>query len=393
MLTAYKAVVRKDHSFSTFGFGILGRLPLAMNTVSLVFLISSVRNSFALAGLASSCYTLSGAFAGPRIGRLADQKGTRKVLIPVTLLNLIFIVGILTLGEKSTVALLVSSALAGATFPNFGSYTRTRWSRSLTDERELSAALSLESVLDETAFVVGPALAGFLFSWKGSHSPLIGGVIFLLIAGFGLSFTSKDHEGHPQPAEKNGGLLRIPYMKTLLATLVCIGITFGAQYVVILAVAREGGRAADGGLWVGLNPIGSTVAGLLYGFIHWKISAAKRLSAALLVMSLGTSGLVLFHNYDTIILWLIIAGVAIAPSLIAANERLKEIVPVHRLNEAFSLLGASISMGITIGASASGVLVSHVGGWHGFDLMLGATFLAFSVSLIGIRGKKMERQN
>ena len=219
---------------------------------------------------------------------------------------------------------------------------------------------------------------------------MIGGVVFLLIAGFGLSLTSTDHEGHVQPEGKHGGLLKIPYIKPLLATLVCIGITFGAQYVVILAVAREGGRAAEGGLWVGLNPIGSTVAGFAFGFIHWKISAAKRLSASLLIMALGTSGLVIFHSYDTIILWLIIAGVAIAPALISANERLKELVPVHRLNEAFSLLGASISMGITIGASLSGILVSHVGGWHGFDFMLGATVLAFLVSIIGIRGKKVE---
>ena len=47
-------------------------------------------------------------------------------------------------------------------------------------------------------------------------------------------------------------------------------------------------------------------------------------------------------------------------------------------------------MGITIGASLSGILVSHVGGWHGFDFMLGATVLAFLVSIIGIRGKKVE---
>jgi len=72
-------------------------------------------------------------------------------------------------------------------------------------------------------------------------------MIFLLIAGFGLSLTSTDHEGHIQPEGKHGGLLKIPYVKPLLATLVSIGITFGAQYVVILAVAREGGRAAEGG--------------------------------------------------------------------------------------------------------------------------------------------------
>lgn len=385
MLDAYKNVLKKDHTRSTFGFGIVGRVPLAMNTVALVFLISTVRGSFALAGIASSCYTIAGAIVGPRIGRMADIKGTRKVLIPVTILNVIAITGILTLGEKNTVALLICSALAGGTFPNFGSYTRTRWSRSLTDSRELSAALSLESVLDETAFVVGPALAGFLFSWGGSHSPLIGGIVFLIIGGFGLALTSTDHGGHPQPDEEHGGLLRIPYVKSLLATLICIGLTFGAQYVVILAVAKEGGRAADGGLWVGLNPIGSTVMGLIYGFIHWKVSAAKRLTISLFVMSVGTLGLVLFQSYDTIILWLIIAGLGIAPALISANQRMKDLIPVHRLNEAFSMLGASISFGITIGATASGILVSHVGGWHGFDFMFGATVLALFVSMFGLK--------
>lgn len=383
--------MKHERSLSTFGYGIIGRLPLAMNTVALVFLVSSTRNSFALAGVASACYTLSGAFMGPRIGRLVDVKGTRKVLIPVTILNTIAILSILYC-EKHTILLLIFCALAGSTFPNFGSFTRTRWSRSVKDDRVLGAALSLESVLDEVAFVVGPALAGFLFSWRGAHYPFYGGLLFLLIAGFGLAFTSIDHGGHPQPTVKHGGLLRIPYVKSLLATLVCVGMTFGAQYVVILAVAKEGHRAADGGLWVGLNPIGSTVIGLIYGFVHWKISSAKRLTASLLLMSLGTSGLVLFHTYTTIIFWLIIAGLGIAPSLISANARLKELVPVHRLSEAFSLLGASLSLGITIGASVSGVLVSHFGGWHGFDFMLGATVLAFLVSTIGIRGKITENR-
>ena len=385
MFEAYKSVLKKDHSKSTFGFGIVGRIPLAMNTVALVFFISTVRGSFALAGLASSCYTIAGALVGPRIGRLADLRGTRKVLLPVSIANVFAVVGVLTLGEKNTFALLLFSALAGGTFPNFGSYTRTRWSRSLTNERHLSAALSLESVLDETAFVIGPALAGFLFAWGGAHSPLLSGVVFLLVGAIGLAITSNDHDLKNEVEEEHGGLLRIPYVKSLLATLICIGLTFGAQYVVILAVAKEGGRAAEGGLWVGLNPIGSTIMGVLYGFIHWKISAAKRLTVSLVLMSCGTLGLVIFKNYQTIILWLIIAGLGIAPALISANQRLKDLIPVNRLNEAFSMLGASISFGITIGATLSGMLVSHFGGWHGFDFMFGATVLALVVSTFGLR--------
>ena len=143
--------------------------------------------------------------------------------------------------------------------------------------------------------------------------------------------------------------------------------------------------SSDLGLWVGLNPIGSTIMGVLYGFIHWKISAAKRLTVSLVLMSCGTLGLVIFKNYQTIILWLIIAGLGIAPALISANQRLKDLIPVNRLNEAFSMLGASISFGITIGATLSGILVSHFGGWHGFDFMFGATVLALVVSTFGLR--------
>jgi len=63
--------MRKPHAPSTFGFGILGRVPMAMNTVAIVFLVSDVRDSFALAGLTSAFYTLAGAVVSPRIGKLA----------------------------------------------------------------------------------------------------------------------------------------------------------------------------------------------------------------------------------------------------------------------------------------------------------------------------------
>jgi len=69
--------MRKPHALSTIGFGALGRIPMAMNTVAIVFLVSDVRDSFALAGLTSAFYTMSGAILSPRIGKLADQFGTR----------------------------------------------------------------------------------------------------------------------------------------------------------------------------------------------------------------------------------------------------------------------------------------------------------------------------
>lgn len=364
---------------------MVGRIPVAMNTVALVFLISTVRDSFLLAGIASSIYTLCGAIVGPRIGRRADRIGTRPVLLPITFINISSILAIVYFSSRSIPLLLIFSALAGASMPSFGSYTRTRWSRSIEDKRELGVALSLESVADETAFVIGPALAGFLFALYGPDSPLLAGLLFTLAGGIGLAITSFDHHRSAVHEEIHGGLLKITYVKSLLASLVALGLLFGSNFVVILAVAKENGRAADGGLWVGLYPIGSLVAGLVYGFIHWKSRSALRYTLALAFMTLSTSAILFFQDIDTIAFFIILSGIGIAPTLIAANEQLKELVPLRRLNEAFSLLGASLQIGITLGSALSGALVDRFGGWKGFYFMTAATLLATLLSAIGIK--------
>jgi MFS family permease len=371
--------MRKPHALSTIGFGALGRIPMAMNTVAIVFLVSDVRDSFALAGLTSAFYTMSGAILSPRIGKLADQFGTRSVLLPVTAINAVATLGLLYFIDHSTIGLLLLAAVCGATFPNLSSYTRTRWSRTIDNQKELGSALSLESVFDETAFVVGPALAGFLLSLYGSRSPLLAGLVFLVIGAVGLAITSTDHGGFARVHDDHArGILAIPYVKSLLLSLIALGLLF-----VIIAVAKEAGRVSEGGLWVGLYPIGSIISGLIYGFIHWKISSSIRYTVSLAVMTLCTSGILFFQDLDTIVFWIIISGIAIGPALISANAYMKELVPLSRLNEAFAFVSAALSIGITIGSTSAGLIVEKFDGWSGFYFMTAATALATLISCFG----------
>lgn len=371
---------------------MIGRIPLATNTVALVFLVSDVRGSFTLAGLTSAFYTLSGAAISPRVGKLADQYGTRSVILPVTAINLLATVGILYFIHHSIPVMIFFAALAGATFPNFGTITRTRWSRSLTNQKELDSALSLESVFDETAFVVGPALAGFLFSLFNSSSPLIASMVFLAIAGVGIGISSIDHGGYERVHEDHTrGILAIPYVKSLLLSLISLGLLFGSNFVVIIAVATEGGREAEGGLWVGLYPIGSAISGLIYGLIHWKISSSIRYTVSLVIMTICTSGILFFQDLETIVFWIIVSGIAIGPALISANAFMKELVPISRLNESFAFLGAALSIGITVGSTLSGIIVDKFDGWKGFYFMTGATALAAIISVAGWNFHKESR--
>ena len=384
MAGSYVSILRKPLALSTFGFGIIGRIPMAMNTVAIVFLVSDVRGSFALAGVTSACYTISGAAISPRVGKLADKYGTRNILLRIVAINILSTLGLLYFIDHSIVGLMALAAVCGATFPNFGGFTRTRWSRSLDNPRELNSALSLESVFDETAFVLGPALAGFLFALFGSRSPFIAAIVFLSIGGIGIAATSNDHGGMERIKEDHQiAILAIPYVKSLLLSLIALGLLFGSNFVVILAVAKEGGRAAEGGLWVGLYQIGSAISGFLYGFVHWKISSSIRYTISLGVMTVCTSGILFFQDLETIVFWIIIAGIAIGPALISANAFIKELVPLSRLNESFAFLGAAISIGITIGSTISGVIVERFDGWMGFYFMTAATGLATVISVAG----------
>jgi hypothetical protein len=94
---------------------------------------------------------------------------------------------------------------------------------------------------------------------------LLAGIVFVVIGGIGLALTSTDHGGFARVEDDHSrGILSSPYVKSLLLSLVAMGLLFGSNFVVIIAVATEGGRASDGGLWVGLYPLGSAVSGLIY---------------------------------------------------------------------------------------------------------------------------------
>jgi MFS family permease len=382
MLAGYLSVFRMPYAFPTFFFGMVGRIPMAMNTVAIVFLVSDVRDSFVLAGLASAFYTLSNAIIGPRVGQLADRLGTRAVILPLVVANALATAGMVFIVDRSIVGLLLFAALSGATFPVFGSFTRSRWGRSVSDSRDLGSALSIESVLDETAYIVGPAIAGLLFALLGSQSPLLAGVVFAVIGALGIALSSTDAGGVPRaPDDHKGTILNIKYVKTLFFSLIGLGLLFGSNFVVIIAVATEVGRAPQGGLWVALYPLGSAVSGILYGMVNWKIPSNIRYTVSLAAMTVFTSGILFFESVDTIAFWIVVSGLAIGPTLISANALLKELVPLSRLNESFALLGASISIGLTVGSATSGFVVSEFGGWAGFYFITASAGLATLVSL------------
>ena len=384
MLGSYVSALRKPRALQTFGFGMIGRMPLAINPVGIVLLIAKTRDSYAVAGLASASYTLAGAIFGPKFGQAADRFGTRRVIIPIASVNFISILALIHFSHSSTFAIMFTAACAGATLPNIGSFTRTRWSRALTDQNDLGRALSIEAVLDEIAFVTGPALAGILYSWRSPAFTMQASLGFLVVGTLGIALSASHHDIAENREKRVGGLIAYPDMKALLLSLTFLGMVFGGNTVAILASAKLSGHEGSGGVLVALYSIGSLVAGTLYGLHNWKSAAGLRFALALAFMTVATSTLLFIHNYHALAWLVALSGLAISPTLIAANAFAKDLVPADRLNEAFAYLGAAISLGITLGSFIVGLVVNHFGAWNGFYVVTAAAATSTIIALYGV---------
>jgi predicted MFS family arabinose efflux permease len=86
-----------------------------------------------------------------------------------------------------------------------------------------------------------------------------------------------------------------------------------------------------------------------------------RLVFALLLMTLLTVPLTLVGSLWLMLPLVVLAGVAVSPSLISAFTLAEVLVPRAAVTEAFTWIGTALALGVAIGASVSGKIVDAVG--------------------------------
>jgi MFS family permease len=84
---------------------------------------------------------------------------------------------------------------------------------------------------------------------------------------------------------------------------------------------------------------------------------------------------------DTVVL---VAGMAIAPTLIAGYGILERQAPPHRSTEGMAWLGSTISVGAAIGSAVAGNVIDAAGARWGFIYAAGCGVLAVLISLAGL---------
>ena len=290
-LSPYRGVLASRELRYLFAASIIGRLPIGMSGLAILLLVQGATHSFATGGAATGCYVAGLACVAPVIGRIIDRHGPRAMLIggallfPASLAALLAAVSM----RASSGAVFACAAAAGASFPPITVCMRTFLRQRLGDDAVLTTAYSLDSVLIETMFIIGPLLVALFVAFA---SPRVA-VGFAAASGFVgvLLFLRSSALRQWKIAARGHATLLGPLAQhrfgALILIVACYALAFGLTELGVAAYAAEAERPALAGVFLGLMSVGSALGGLAYGSGHWHAPLLLQFSRTLAIMGVG----------------------------------------------------------------------------------------------------------
>ncbi|MFG3118335.1 MFS transporter [Streptomyces sp. NPDC048197] len=408
----------------------LARLPAALCPIGTLLLLTEVAG-IGRAGVVAGMLWLGQAVGGAPVGRLADRRGHRPVILVASLVNagvIVALVGAVLAGLPAAVQAALAG-LTGATMPQVGPLSRTRWSvltasraagpgrrePSLTpqelasapaegldghelasvrpagpDGKELTGrALSLDTTIDEISFMVGPALAATVVVLCHPAAGLL--LAAVLGAVCGVLFAV--HPTAPGPVRTGrvaaaGAPLVSPGLIVLWVMALGQGVIWGGANAGVSALSKELGDAGMAGFVWGGMAVTSALAGLVTTALPVKRDLTVRLRWAIVAQTLLVLPLPAVDGFVGASLVIAGIGVAVAPHLIAVFGLGERIAPAARMGEAMGLLGAGLIIGQCVAAVVAGPLAEAYGYRAAFGLSCGVGPVACVVALLFVRGRR-----
>ena len=367
--------------------GLVARLPISMVGLGIVLLAEHQTGSYGFAGSVSATALIANACFAILQGRLIDRLGQSRVL-PVVIsiwgIGLALAMGSLEWDwpHWTTYAF---AAVAGAALPSVGSSVRARWSHQLADRPErLHTAFSFEAVGDETVFLFGPIAVTMLATgvhpaaglWTALACGLVGTYAF-------AAQRATEPPAHPR-AETDGRRAPMPWSAIAPLTMVAaaLGVVFGAAEVVTVAFADEQGHTSLAGVLLGIWAFGSLVAGVVSGAITWRRGPRARLRIGTLGMVAATLPLAFVPNLPVLAVVLLLGGLAISPTLIAAMSLAEQVLPPARLTEGMAFIQTGLAVGLAPGAAVAGMVIDDAGASPAYLVCLVGGALTFVGALL-----------
>lgn len=377
MLNKYRLAFA-DPRARAFSFaGFIARMPISMVGIGILMYVESARGNYTLAGAVSATGAIASAVGGPITSRLTDRFGQHRVLpwqifiVVTAAAALIFTIP----SNLSAIFIFIFATISGFFAPSIGALVRARWTALLVSGPVLITAFSVESMIDEIIFVIGPTIAAFTSVNIHPAAPQVIAVVFLLIGGSWL-ISMRDTEPpinqqqikHGKPVVFRNGLLWLVFIHFLA------GIFFGSIETTMIAFSDFAGVPIAAGFLLALWSIGSLIGGIFYGASDFKMPLPKQLILISLVLIPPAVIVPFVDSLAVLAVMSVMAGFGIAPLLISAASIAQQRAGDGRTTEAIASMYSGIGVGFAFAASSAGWLIDNHGTSWAFTVGTGAAF-------------------
>jgi MFS family permease len=372
-LAGYKRVLANRGARVPLVLGVLVRAPLfAAGVVLTLHVVSTLHRSYGEAGLVTAVAFACVSISGPWRGQLLDRLGLRRVVLP----SMVVLAGCWSVAPfVGYWPLFGLSAIAGLfAVPSFSIIRQAVLAAVPEDDRR--AALALDGVLVEVAFMIGP-VAGVLAATTWPTSWVLFGVEMFGVGAAALLWLANPAIT-PEAAKAREPVPRRQWLRTgFVAICAAAGtatLVLSGTDISIVAALRHFDAASLIGPVLAVWGLGSMVGGLIYGVLHRPIPAYWLLAALAAV----TFPMAFAADPWWLGVLAFVAGLLCAPTITATVDQLSRLVPEAARGEALGWHGSTMTIGASLGAPLAGVAIDWWGVGGGL-VVVSAVGLAVAV--------------
>jgi MFS family permease len=357
---------------------LLARFPFGMQTITFAIHLEHIFGNYTVAGLAIAASTVGAAISAPILGRLVALYGIKVVVITCSLVSpvgfLLLAFAPLTEGQ----AILTALGL-GLFVPPIQPAARAVYPTLVKSESVRNNLFSVDAILQEVIWIVGPVLTTILIATTNTVVPLVVMVFVQIIGGLWFALLPQV-QGAPIPRSKKkmGSVLRTPLVRIMIVVNLLFVGSFSALEIGAVAAVGEAGA----GFVLAMLSIGSIVGALAFGH---RARSPLALTKQLGVVLIGDL-LIFFNAKDP--LWLgiclFISGIGVALAFATMSAIIAKSIPLDDTPEVYGWIGSGQNIGYGFGAALAGVLVDNLSSTASFAFASGLDGLAMLVAFAAV---------
>jgi predicted MFS family arabinose efflux permease len=258
-------------------------------------------------------------------------------------------------------------------------YNRINLQKIFPSESVRNNLFSVDAILQEVIWIVGPVLTTILIATTNTVVPLVVMVFVQIIGGLWFALLPQV-QGAPIPRSKKkmGSVLRTPLVRIMIVVNLLFVGSFSALEIGAVAAVGEAGA----GFVLAMLSIGSVVGALAFGH---RARSPMALTKQLGVVLIGDL-LIFFNAKDP--LWLgiclFISGIGVALAFATMSAIIAKSIPLDDTPEVYGWIGSGQNIGYGFGAALAGVLVDNISSTASFAFASGLDGLAMLVAFAAV---------